>query len=233
MGSLGNSKRLPTAVEPALRPVGAVPRRAEDTCLSPELFVPRRAAPSPAADLAVCSPKPPLPRPALPPGRGGECKAEAVTQCHGAALRCHRVLLPDLQHAWMCLAVCFTLICRQKKSRRGKIAAVAGYLPCPQQRGLAAAQLAGAALSSPQTGAGSWEAFRWGESQPSAARKGCLWDVFACSTALSLSIAECKTPWKICWPLVLNSLVITSQATNNSNPLFLFKRTFISSFPAA
>lgn len=227
MGSLGSSKRLPTAAEPALRPMGAVPRGAEDTCLPPELFVAHHAALAPQQGWLLA------PRGVHCPGR--PCLvAEAVTQCHGAALRRHRVLLPDLQHAWTCLAVCFALVCHQKKkSGRGKIAAVAGCLPRPQQHGPAAALLAGAALSSPQSGAGSREAFRWGESQPSAARKGCLWDVFACSTALSLSFAECKTPWKICWPLVLNSLVITSQATTNSNPWFLLKRTRVSSFLAA
>lgn len=71
-GLLGSSKRLPTAAEPALRPMGAVPRGAEDTCLPPELFVAHHAAPGPAAGLAACSLRRPLPRAALPRGRGGD-----------------------------------------------------------------------------------------------------------------------------------------------------------------
>lgn len=184
--------------------------------------------PGPAAGLAACSPRRPLPRPALPRGRGGDSvpRGSSAASPRPAARPPTRLDVPRS-------LLCACLSSEKKKSRRGKIAAVAGCLPRPQQRGPAAALLAGAALSGPQSGAGSREAFRWGESQPSAARKGCLWDVFACSTALSLSFAECKTPWKICWPLVLNSLVITSQATTNSNPWFLLKRTRVSSFLAA
>lgn len=227
-GLLGSSKRLPTAAEPALRPMGAVPRGAEDTCHPPELFVAHHAAPGPAAGLAACSLRRPLPRAALPRGRGGDSvpRGSSAASPRPAARPPTRLDVP-------CSLLRAYLSSKKKKSGRGKTASVAGCLPCPQQRGPAAAPLAGAALSSPQSGAGSQEAFHWGESQPSAAGKGCSWDVFACSTALSLSVAECKTPWKICWPLVLNSLVITAQATTNSNPWFLLKRTCISSFPAA
>lgn len=124
MGSLGSSKRLPTAAEPALRPMGAVPRGAEDTCLPPELFVAHHAALAPQQGWLLA------PRGVHCPGR--PCLvAEAVTQCHGAALRRHRVLLPDLQHAWTCLAVCFALVCHQKKKKQKGKNSCCGRLPAP------------------------------------------------------------------------------------------------------
>lgn len=132
-GLLGSSKRLPTAAEPALRPMGAVPRGAEDTCHPPELFVAHYAAPGPAAGLAACSPRRPLPRAALPRGRGGDSvpRGSSAASPRPAARPPTRLDVPrGLLRAYLS---------SKKKSGRGKIAAVAGCLPRPQQCGPAAA----------------------------------------------------------------------------------------------
>lgn len=114
-GLLGSSKRLPTAVEPALRPMGAVPRGAEDTCLPPELFVAHHAAPGPAAGLAACSLRRPLPRAALPRGRGGDSvpRGSSAASPRPAARPPTRLDVPrSLLRAY--------LSSKKKKKRKGK-----------------------------------------------------------------------------------------------------------------
>lgn len=123
-GLLGSSKRLPTAAEPALRPMGAVPRGAEDTCHPPELFVAHYAAPGPAAGLAACSPRRPLPRAALPRGRGGDSvpRGSSAASPRPAARPPTRLDVPrGLLRAYLS---------SKKKKRKGKNSCC-GRLPAP------------------------------------------------------------------------------------------------------